>query len=119
MTDKPEAVPMTCSRPEAAAYLGISTRTFDRIQKSRVIAYVWVGRRRRYLLSDLQSTSNPTGPYDMDCLDMYFIDESFICISENNVQVSMTITGGLISLLLYFVLFCRHESPYVHSRRSR
>ena len=55
----------------------------------------------------------------MDCLDMYFIDESFICISENNVQISMTITGGLISLLLYFVLFCRHESPYVHSRRSR
>ena len=55
MTDKPEAVPMTCSRPEAAAYLGISTRTFDRIQKSRVIAYVWVGQRRRYLLSDLQN----------------------------------------------------------------
>ena len=55
MTDRSVPVPMTCSRPEAAAYLGISTRTFDRIQKSRVIAYVWVGQRRRYLLSDLQN----------------------------------------------------------------
>ena len=43
----------TCSRIEAAQYLGISPRTFDRIQKTKAIAYVMVGLRRRYLQSDL------------------------------------------------------------------
>ena len=43
------------SRKEAALYLGISVRTFDRIQEGRVIPFVLVGKRRRYLLSDLDS----------------------------------------------------------------
>ena len=43
------------SRKEAADYLGISPRTFDRIQEGRVIPFVLVGERRRYLLSDLGS----------------------------------------------------------------
>jgi len=43
----------TCSRTEAATFLGISTRTFDRIQDAHTIPYVQIGRRRRYLYSDL------------------------------------------------------------------
>jgi excisionase family DNA binding protein len=54
LTDKLHLDPKTCSRSEAATYLGVSTRTFDRIQKARAIAYVMVGRRRRYLLADLE-----------------------------------------------------------------
>lgn len=55
MTDKPTSVVMTCSRTEAAGYLGVSARTFDRIQQSRAIPFVVIGRRRRYLLSDLDN----------------------------------------------------------------
>jgi excisionase family DNA binding protein len=54
MADHKELPVMTYSRREAAAYLGVSARTFDRIQKARAIAYVMVGRRRRYLLADLE-----------------------------------------------------------------
>ena len=43
------------SRREAAAYLGISVRTFDRIQKAKAIAWVRVGRRRKYLVRDLEA----------------------------------------------------------------
>ena len=43
------------SRKEAASYLGISVRTLDRVQEGRVIPFVLVGKRRRYLLSDLDS----------------------------------------------------------------
>ncbi len=43
------------SRKEAASYLGTSVRTFDRMQEGRVIPFVLVGKRRRYLLSDLDS----------------------------------------------------------------
>lgn len=43
------------SRREAAAYLGVSVRTFDRIQKVKAIPWVLVGRRRKYLLRDLEA----------------------------------------------------------------
>ena len=46
---------VTWSKTTAAEYLGVSTRTFDRIQKSQAIPYVMVGQRRRYLLSDLEN----------------------------------------------------------------
>jgi excisionase family DNA binding protein len=55
MADRKELPTMTYSRREAASYLGISPRTFDRIQQSNAIPYVMVGKRRRYLLSDLQN----------------------------------------------------------------
>lgn len=55
MTDQPGSGPATCSRKEAAAYIGVSTRTFDRIQEAHDIPYVSIGRRRRYLISDLSS----------------------------------------------------------------
>ena len=50
--------PPSCSsisRNEAADYLGVSTRTFDRIQKDNAIPYVLIHKRRRYLVSDLDS----------------------------------------------------------------
>lgn len=43
------------SRRQAAAYLGVSVRTLDRIQKEKVIPWVRVGRRRKYLLRDLEA----------------------------------------------------------------
>lgn len=58
LSKHPETMPRSCSlqsKKEAADYLGVSTRTFDRIQKDRVIPFVLVGSRRRYLLSDLDS----------------------------------------------------------------
>ena len=55
MADRTELPAMTCSRREAAAYLGISPRTFDRIQQSRAIPFVMIARRRRYLQSDLDN----------------------------------------------------------------
>jgi excisionase family DNA binding protein len=55
MTDANQFDAKTCSRQEAAIYLGISTRTFDRIQIDRAIAYVMVGKRRRYMRSDLDT----------------------------------------------------------------
>ena len=52
-TDSPHIV--IKSRRDAAAYLGISVRTFDRIQKEKVIPWVLVGRRRKYLVRDLEA----------------------------------------------------------------
>ena len=52
-TDQRGPGSQTCSRIEAATYLGISTRSFDRIQKAHAIPYVQIGQRRRYLYSDL------------------------------------------------------------------
>ena len=43
------------SRMEAAKFLGVSPRTFDRIQKEKAIPWVLVGRRRKYLLRDLDA----------------------------------------------------------------
>ena len=43
------------SRREAAAYLGISVRTFDRMRKEAAIPFVVVGRRRKYLQRDLEA----------------------------------------------------------------
>ena len=53
MTDSPRSALATCSRKEAAQYLGVSTRIFDRIQKTKAIAYVLIGQRQRYLQTDL------------------------------------------------------------------
>ena len=55
MVDRPISPVMTCSRSEAAAFLSISPRTFDRIQEARAIPYVRIGKRRRYLRQDLQN----------------------------------------------------------------
>jgi excisionase family DNA binding protein len=55
MTDIKDLPAATYSRREAAAFFGISVRTLDRIQQTNTIPYVRVGRRRRYLLSDLQN----------------------------------------------------------------
>ena len=55
MVDSPISPVMTCSRSEAAGYLGISPRTFDRIQEDQAIPYVRTGKRHRYLLLDLQN----------------------------------------------------------------
>ena len=43
------------SRKEAASYLGISVRTFDRMQIEAAIPFVIVGRRRKYLRRDLEA----------------------------------------------------------------
>ena len=43
------------SRLEAARFLGVSPRTFDRIQKEKAIPWVLVGRRRKYLLRDIDA----------------------------------------------------------------
>ena len=58
MADERKRISATCSRLEAAVYLGISGRTFDRIQKSQTIPFVQIGQRRRYLPSDLQNYLN-------------------------------------------------------------
>ena len=52
-TDSPHIV--IKSRREAAAYLGVSDRTFDRIQKEAAIPWVLVGRRRKFLVRDLEA----------------------------------------------------------------
>ncbi len=43
------------SRRQAAAWLGVSVRTFDRMQKDAAIPFVMVGKRRKYLLRDLET----------------------------------------------------------------
>ena len=43
------------SRRQAAAWLGVSDRTFDRIQKEAAIPFVMVGKRKKYLLRDLET----------------------------------------------------------------
>ena len=43
------------SRRQASAYLGVSDRTFDRIQKETSIPFVMVGKRRKYMLRDLET----------------------------------------------------------------
>jgi excisionase family DNA binding protein len=58
MSDLKELPAATYSRREAAAFFGISVRTFDRIQQSNAIPYVRIGKRCRYLLSDLQNYLN-------------------------------------------------------------
>jgi excisionase family DNA binding protein len=55
MSNLEDLLAVTYSRLEAAAFFGISVRTFDRIQQTNAIPYVMIGRRRRYLLSDLQN----------------------------------------------------------------
>lgn len=46
--------PKILSRREAATYLGISARTFDRLQKDAAIPFVIVGKRKKHLLRDLE-----------------------------------------------------------------
>ena len=55
MTDERDSTSITWSRLEAAGYLGVSPRTFDRIQEAQAIPYVRIGKRRRYLIQDLQN----------------------------------------------------------------
>jgi hypothetical protein len=55
MTDERGSYATTYSRLGAAAFLCISPRTFDRIQKKHIIPFVLVGQRRRYLQSDLEN----------------------------------------------------------------
>jgi excisionase family DNA binding protein len=43
------------SRQQAAAFLGVSDRTFDRMQREEAIPYVTVGKRKKYLLRDLEA----------------------------------------------------------------
>lgn len=43
------------SRRQAAAWLGVSDRTFDRMQRDALIPFVSVGKRRKYLLRDLET----------------------------------------------------------------
>jgi excisionase family DNA binding protein len=43
------------SRRQAAAYLSVSDRTFDRIQKEAAIPFVMVRKRRKYILRDLET----------------------------------------------------------------
>ena len=43
------------SRRQAAAFFGVSLRTFDRMQKEAAIPFVVVGRRRKYLQRDLEA----------------------------------------------------------------
>ena len=42
------------SRRQAAAFFGVSERTFDRLQKDAAIPFVIVGKRKKYLLRDLE-----------------------------------------------------------------
>ena len=43
------------TRQEAAEYLGISTRTFDRLRTDVQVPFVIVGRRKKYLQRDLDA----------------------------------------------------------------
>ena len=53
--ETPSSTCCLVSRRDAAAFLGISARTFDRLQKDNAIPYVLIRKRRRYLVSDLDS----------------------------------------------------------------
>ena len=43
------------SRTQAAEYLGVSTRTFDRLRQERPVPYVRLGRRKKYQRTDLEA----------------------------------------------------------------
>lgn len=43
------------SRRQAAVYLSVSDRTFDRIQREAAIPFVMVRKRRKYVLRDLET----------------------------------------------------------------
>ena len=51
---EPQGTPLR-SRQQAAAYLDVSPRTFDRMQAEHQIPYVLVGRRKKYLQRDLDA----------------------------------------------------------------
>ena len=55
---------------------------------------------------------------DTVCPTLSLIDTDVVSNSENTSHVILVITGVLFSLLLYFVLLCRHLSLYVYFRRS-
>ncbi len=55
MTKSDHPLPPPLLTPKKAArFLDISNRTLDRIQKDHAIPFVIVGKRRRYLLRDLE-----------------------------------------------------------------
>ncbi len=43
------------SRGQAAEYLDVSPRTFDRLRAEAALPYVVIGRRRKYLKRDLDA----------------------------------------------------------------
>ncbi len=45
--------PAVLSRQQAADYLGISARTFDRLRSESGVPFVTIGRRKKYLQRDL------------------------------------------------------------------
>ena len=47
------AAPVIYSRGQAADYLGVSPRTFDRLRAA--LPYVVIGRRKKYLKRDLDA----------------------------------------------------------------
>jgi len=51
--DTTGAAPVIYSRAEAAGYLDVSLRTFDRLRAG--LPYVVIGRRRKYLKRDLDA----------------------------------------------------------------
>ena len=57
--------------------------------------------------------------FDMIRRLMSIVVLTWLFISENIIQVIMTINGIIYSLLLDFVLICLHESQYVLYNASR
>ncbi len=49
------APPVIYSRGQAADYLGVSLRTFDRLRAAAALPYVVIGRRRKFLKGDLDT----------------------------------------------------------------
>jgi excisionase family DNA binding protein len=53
------------SKRDAAAYLGVATRTLDRLCAARLVRFSLVGSRRRFRTSDLDAylSSRSFGPH--------------------------------------------------------
>ncbi len=49
------APPVILSRRQAADYLGVALRTFDRLRAAAALPYVVIGRRRKFLKRDLDT----------------------------------------------------------------
>ena len=49
------AAPVIYSRGQAADYLGVSLRTFDRLRAEAALPFVVIGRRRKFLKRDLDT----------------------------------------------------------------
>ena len=49
------APPVIYSRGQAADYLGVSIRTFDRLRAEAALPFVVIGRRRKFLKRDIDT----------------------------------------------------------------